>query len=225
MKKSIPKGDKKRKKDVTAEISRLELEMEERHKRELECVETDSASTELGQTQDNSSAVVEHLAEQLEAVKVGGGGGGGGGNGEEEGDQKPVKKSRAQKRKVSNHVARSLIHSSSSYLPPSLPFPPSLPPSLPFSLPSSPPLSFFPPSLPPFLPLSSLPPSLSYFPRCQEKKALQEQERRERMEEEERAIASEDNPRLKEKEKLEVLLEPLNLTVQDIQPDGNWYLN
>ena len=42
------------------------------------------------------------------------------------------------------------------------------------------------------------------------------------MAEEEKAMASEDNPRLREREKLEALLEPLSLAVQDIQPDGNW---
>ena len=36
MKHAIPKGDKKRKKQVMADIAKLEAEMEERHKRELQ---------------------------------------------------------------------------------------------------------------------------------------------------------------------------------------------
>ena len=94
MKKSIPKGDKKRKKEVTAEISQLEQEMEEQHKRELEAVEIEIG---LNQSQDKLPGVVEHLVEQLEAVEVGGGAGGGD-NGEAEGEQRPVKKSRAQEK-------------------------------------------------------------------------------------------------------------------------------
>ena len=33
-----------------------------------------------------------------------------------------------------------------------------------------------------------------------------------------------DTPRLREREKLESLLESLQLVVIDIQPDGNWYI-
>ena len=36
MKRSVPKGDKKRKKEATLEISRLEKELSERHKKEIE---------------------------------------------------------------------------------------------------------------------------------------------------------------------------------------------
>ena len=56
----------------------------------------------------------------------------------------------------------------------------------------------------------------------QEKKALQERERRRLREEEDREMASIINPQLREKENLNALLGSLDLTVVDIQPDGNW---
>ena len=31
-----------------------------------------------------------------------------------------------------------------------------------------------------------------------------------------------ENPRLKEREKLDTILGPLGLSIKDIQPDGNW---
>lgn len=39
MKYSIPKGDKKKKKEVTLEIAKLEEELNEKHKKELESSE------------------------------------------------------------------------------------------------------------------------------------------------------------------------------------------
>ena len=85
MKKSVPKGDKKRKKEITGEITRLEQELQEKHEQEIKSMDDDR----------------ETIA--CEGVEGGEGeeGRGEGGEGLEVGDEeKPVKKSRAQKRKV-----------------------------------------------------------------------------------------------------------------------------
>ena len=42
MKHSVPKGDKKKKKEVTLEITKLEEELNDRHKKELELLENES---------------------------------------------------------------------------------------------------------------------------------------------------------------------------------------
>lgn len=39
MKHSVPKGDKKKKKEITLEIAKLEEELNDRHKKELELLE------------------------------------------------------------------------------------------------------------------------------------------------------------------------------------------
>ena len=83
MKKSVPKGDKKRKKEVTAETSRLEQELKEKHEEEMRSMEASDVGNKLSE-----------------------GVGAGGGEEKDEGlvkvddEDKPVKKSRAQKRKV-----------------------------------------------------------------------------------------------------------------------------
>ena len=87
MKKAVPKGDKKRKKEVTAETARLEQELQEKHEQELKSVETNGESVRAGST--------ERLGEW-----------GAGRREDEEGwktvsdEDKPIKKSRAQRRKV-----------------------------------------------------------------------------------------------------------------------------
>lgn len=86
MKKGIPKGDKKRRKEVTAEIARMEDELQERHKQELsKCV-------------PNSSGEMAELEGEMRVVRVEGDGV------EEDGkkamEQETGKKSRAQKRRV-----------------------------------------------------------------------------------------------------------------------------
>ena len=93
MKKAVPKGDNKRRKDVNAETARLEQALQERHERELAPVETSYIGN--GQSGGASVSVLEGMVGE---VKVGG----------EEGEgrkkimdeEKPAKKSRAQKRKV-----------------------------------------------------------------------------------------------------------------------------
>ena len=42
MKHSVPKGDKKKKKEITLEIAKLEEELTIRHKKELDALENDS---------------------------------------------------------------------------------------------------------------------------------------------------------------------------------------
>lgn len=89
MKKAIPKGDKKRRKEVTAEIARMEDELQERHKQELsKCVPNSS----------EFSGEMAELEGEMRGVTVEGDGV------EEEGrkavEQETGKKSRAQKRRV-----------------------------------------------------------------------------------------------------------------------------
>ena len=89
MKKAVPKGDKKRKKEVAAETGRLEQELQERHEQELQSAETNGVSVAAGPSE-----------------RVGEWGVGGRGREDEEGwktvsdEDKPIKKSRAQRRKV-----------------------------------------------------------------------------------------------------------------------------
>lgn len=159
MKKGIPKGDKKKRKEVTADIARLEQELQERHKEELESIHTVS-SEEVGELEAGMGGVT--AGEE----RVGGG------EKKTVEEEKPSKKSRAQKRRVCGYFLHTYT-------------------------------------------LTTVNPH-------QEKKALQDLENQQRREEEEKEMALVGNPRLKEREKLESLLEPLHLTVIDIQPDGNW---
>ncbi len=55
----------------------------------------------------------------------------------------------------------------------------------------------------------------------QEKKAQREREKEQRIAKGE-AVASLNNPRLSEREKLTSILQPLGLAVKDIPPDGHW---
>ena len=101
LKKSIPKGDKKKKKEVGAEIAQLELELEERHKKDLEEQTLGLPKDESGGGEDGaidqrmeglnltSLAADGKEGEGQSAAKVAGGGG---------------KKSRAQKRKVISKI-------------------------------------------------------------------------------------------------------------------------
>ena len=103
LKKSIPKGDKKKKKEVGAEIAQLELELEERHKKELEeqtlgLLKDESRGGEDGAIDQRMEglSLTSHAADGKEgegesAAKVLTAGGGG-------------KKSRAQKRKVISKI-------------------------------------------------------------------------------------------------------------------------
>ena len=43
MKHAVPKGDKKKKKEITLEIAKLEEELNSRHKKELELLDNESA--------------------------------------------------------------------------------------------------------------------------------------------------------------------------------------
>ena len=86
MKKAVPKGDKKRRKEVSVEIARLEQELQEKHKQEMKSIEAD-------QVGDVQSGVVGGMVGEVSE----------GGGEEERGEmdeEKPAKKSRAQKRKV-----------------------------------------------------------------------------------------------------------------------------
>ena len=150
LKKAVPKGDKKRKKDVAAETARLEQDLQEKHELELETNGVCGEGVRVGELGGRER-------EDEEGWKT------------VSDDDKPVKKSRAQKRKVG--PAPSHLH--------------------------------------------TLTPS-------QEKKAAQERERQRVREEEEREMALGDNPRLRERDSLESLLERLQLSIIDIQPDGNW---
>ena len=47
MKRSIPKGDKKKKREVTLEIAKLEEELNEKHKKELESLENVSTVSDM----------------------------------------------------------------------------------------------------------------------------------------------------------------------------------
>ena len=94
MKKAVPKGDKKRKKDVAAETARLEQELQDKHTQELKSVETNGISVAAGAGERVGEVVAGEWGRGKE---------------DEDGwktvsdDDKPVKKSRAQRRKVFNH--------------------------------------------------------------------------------------------------------------------------
>ena len=168
MKKAVPKGDKKRKKEVNAETTRLEQELQEKHEQEMKSME---ANDGRGVGSEDGEGMVGEVRE---------------GGGEEEerremDEEKPTKKSRAQKRKVNFYPH--LPHHTSSHSNPHITL------------------------------------STGIY---QEKKAQQERERRRQREEEEKEMELVDNPRVKERESLESQLNPLQLTVVDIQPDGNW---
>lgn len=47
LKHTVPKGDKKKKKEITLEIAKLEEELTNRHKKELEALENDSTVSVL----------------------------------------------------------------------------------------------------------------------------------------------------------------------------------
>ena len=105
LKKSIPKGDKKKKKEVGTEVAQLELELEERHKKELEeqTLKDESGGGDDGAINQRVEglSLTSHAADEKEggesresAAKVAGGGG---------------KKSRAQKRKVISKIIGLII--------------------------------------------------------------------------------------------------------------------
>ena len=121
MKKAVPKGDKKRKKEVAAETARLEQELQERHEQELQA----RLEQELQERheQELQARLEQELQERHEqelqsaetngvavaagpSERVGEWGVGGRGREDEEGwktvsdEDKPIKKSRAQRRKV-----------------------------------------------------------------------------------------------------------------------------
>lgn len=94
MKKAVPKGDKRRKKEVTAETTRLEQELQERQEEDLKSVGT-------------TNGVASGTTKEERLLGEGSiGGGGGRWREDEEGwktvsdEDKPIKKSRAQRRKV-----------------------------------------------------------------------------------------------------------------------------
>ena len=84
----MPKGDKKRKKEVTAETARLEQELEEKHEEELKSVETNGVCVVVGGQRVDGWGVGGRRGEDEEGWKT------------VSDEDKPVKKSRAQRRKV-----------------------------------------------------------------------------------------------------------------------------
>lgn len=132
LKKSVPKGDKRRKKEVAAEVAQLEQELQERQERELTTLTMQLTLTAVSKT---PAEVQDVLPQQLEGEGLEGG-----------------KKSRAQRRK--------------------------------------------------------------------EKKAQREREREQRIADGEVEAAS-NNPRLRERERLITILQPLGLAIRDIPPDGH----
>lgn len=83
IKKSIPKGDKKKKKEITEDISRLESELEEKHKAELNNLKSHSESEQNGQSKN-----ADNTYENSEVV-----------NNQEDGVEMNTRVSRAQKRR------------------------------------------------------------------------------------------------------------------------------
>ena len=86
MKKAVPKGDKKRKKEVSAETARLEQELQENHEREMKSME----ANDRGVRSEVGGGMVGEVRDGCEEEKERG----------EVNEEKPAKKSRAQKRKV-----------------------------------------------------------------------------------------------------------------------------
>ncbi|KAJ1919816.1 OTU protein [Mycoemilia scoparia] len=67
LKKSVPKGDKKRKKEVTAEVAKLEAEIKERHAQEVDALKQ---KLESGSDEKAANKDVDIITEKIESVNM-----------------------------------------------------------------------------------------------------------------------------------------------------------
>lgn len=73
IKKSVPKGDKKKKKEITDEIAKLELELDEKHKNELDENKFSILPTEensIEQTENNENETDEQESDNFNNTRI-----------------------------------------------------------------------------------------------------------------------------------------------------------
>ena len=91
LKKSVSKGDKKRKKEITTEIAQLEAEIQSRHESELNMHTSSAPSSSSTHDEETSVASVISSTNEMRLK-------------EEEGEMQVQRKSKSQKKKVQSIV-------------------------------------------------------------------------------------------------------------------------
>ena len=89
MKKSVPKGDKKKKKEVEEKTKSMQIEMEQKHRKELEELDSDQSATYQCEAQPESTLSEESVSAGLYKLNV-----------NDNGDEQGKKMSRAEKRRL-----------------------------------------------------------------------------------------------------------------------------